>query len=144
MKASDRVFRIQDSEPRGATVRLVQGLSALIEYEEGGEGWWPIECLELDDPADWSRFRALTFGSSGFLLVLGQACQHENPEVRALAAILPTTYLLAEQGSIEPFRETWRAFAGSAGIPLELAEQATQAAVACQLPENFIEALNVA
>jgi len=46
-----RVNRIEDREIVGATVLAIddQGGGMIyveIAYDEGGTGWWPIECLE--------------------------------------------------------------------------------------------------
>lgn len=47
MQIGDRVNRIEDREIVGATVIAVDGDNALIAYDEGGEGWWPTDALEL-------------------------------------------------------------------------------------------------
>jgi hypothetical protein len=52
MKVGDRVNRIEDREVTGGTVLEVVPLgddeiSIHISYDEGGDGWWPIHCLEL-------------------------------------------------------------------------------------------------
>lgn len=46
MQAGDRVRRIEDREVTDATVIEVDGENVHIAYDEGGDGWWPIECLE--------------------------------------------------------------------------------------------------
>lgn len=51
-KVGDRVNRIEDREIRGATIIELCNMdsefpSALIAYDEGGEGYWPLDCLEL-------------------------------------------------------------------------------------------------
>ncbi len=45
----DRVNRIEDRPITSATVKEVMndGQNVLITYDEGGEGWWPSNCLEL-------------------------------------------------------------------------------------------------
>ena len=46
-----RVQRIEDRPQTFATVVEVDESGAiLISYDEGGEGWWPPECLELALP----------------------------------------------------------------------------------------------
>jgi hypothetical protein len=49
MKIADRVSRDEDRETTGATVLDVQGegeeAMALIDYDEGGQGWWPVSAL---------------------------------------------------------------------------------------------------
>lgn len=47
MQVGDRVNRIEDREVVGATVIAFDGNFVFISYDEGGEGWWPIEALEL-------------------------------------------------------------------------------------------------
>lgn len=142
MKPSDRVNRIQDQEPKGATIRLVQGFAALIDYDEGGEGWWSLEALELDDLADWARFRNDVLNSPQFLLLLGDATQHPDAEVRARAAMLVPLYLLAEAGTIGPFQEAWHGLVAGLSIPSQLIASAVAAAQACQLPAEFVAALS--
>lgn len=46
MTPGDRVNRIEAREVTGATVLAVEGDYALITYDEGGEGWWPVDYLE--------------------------------------------------------------------------------------------------
>lgn len=41
-----RVRRVEEHSVTGATVLAVdEGGFILIAYDEGGEGWWPPECL---------------------------------------------------------------------------------------------------
>lgn len=49
MNINDRVNRIEDRSATGATVLAVDGAtgSVLIAYDEGGQGWWPADCLEV-------------------------------------------------------------------------------------------------
>lgn len=46
----DRVDRIEDREETGATIISIQGegryISAELEYDEGGSGWWPLDCIK--------------------------------------------------------------------------------------------------
>lgn len=49
MKPGDRVNRIDGREIVGATVIEIDGENALIEYDEGGQGWWPLDALEPQD-----------------------------------------------------------------------------------------------
>lgn len=50
-KVGDRVDRIEDREVTGATIiAIVEGveyISVELQYDEGGSGWWPIECIRL-------------------------------------------------------------------------------------------------
>ena len=47
MTIGDRVERIEDREVVGATVLEVDGENVLLDYDEGGEGWWPVDCVRL-------------------------------------------------------------------------------------------------
>jgi hypothetical protein len=47
MKVGSRVNRLEYREVTGATTLEIDGENALIEYDEGGRGWWPVNCLEL-------------------------------------------------------------------------------------------------
>jgi hypothetical protein len=52
MQVGDRVNRLEDRDVVGATVKdivndLNENTILLIEYDEGGEGWWPLNTLEL-------------------------------------------------------------------------------------------------
>lgn len=49
MKVNDRVNRKEDIEVTGAIVLEIEGEIVLISYDEGGSGWWPLECLELEE-----------------------------------------------------------------------------------------------
>lgn len=49
MKVNDRVNRKEAKEVIGATILKIDGENALITYDEGGEGWWPLESLEPID-----------------------------------------------------------------------------------------------
>jgi hypothetical protein len=50
-KIGDRVDRIEDRPITGATIIAIQnstlfGVSYELEYDEGGTGWWPEDCLK--------------------------------------------------------------------------------------------------
>lgn len=47
MNIGDKVNRIENRQQVGATVIEIDGEYALIEYDEGGSGWWPIQALDL-------------------------------------------------------------------------------------------------
>ena len=53
MNIGSRVNRIERREIVGATVLECnnESATALILYDEGGQGWWPFDCLELQQPA---------------------------------------------------------------------------------------------
>ena len=46
MKVGTRVNRLEDREVTGATVLETDGENVLIEYDEGGQGWWAINALQ--------------------------------------------------------------------------------------------------
>lgn len=52
MNKGSRVNRIECREVVGATVLKCddENATALIAYDEGGQGWWPLNCLELQQP----------------------------------------------------------------------------------------------
>jgi hypothetical protein len=45
MLIGDRVNRLEDRETVGATVIEVDADNVLLEYDEGGQGWWPSESV---------------------------------------------------------------------------------------------------
>lgn len=46
MKIGDKVVRLEDRGTTEATILEIDGENVLIEYVEGGQGWWPIEALK--------------------------------------------------------------------------------------------------
>lgn len=55
-KVGDRVDRIEDREQTGATIiSIVESgdmTSIELQYDEGGTGWWPENCIKprVDEP----------------------------------------------------------------------------------------------
>ncbi len=49
MKKGSTVKRVEDRETVEAVVLEIDENDVLIEYLEGGQGWWPIECLIVID-----------------------------------------------------------------------------------------------
>jgi hypothetical protein len=47
MNINDRVNRIEDRATTGAVIIDIdhESASALIQYDEGGEGWWPLDSI---------------------------------------------------------------------------------------------------
>jgi len=45
MNIGSKVDRIEGRAITGATVLAIEGDSVLIEYDEGGQGWWPLTAL---------------------------------------------------------------------------------------------------
>lgn len=106
---------------------------------------WRIDPIEPPPPpqpaADWARFRDEVLNSKELLQVLGEATQHPDGEVRARASMLVPLYLLAEGNGVAPFRDTWRHLVTALPVPAEIVEGAITAATNCNLPEEFIQAL---
>lgn len=49
-KVGDRVERIEDCEIVGATILSIQQINETetvveLQYDEGGSGWWPVDCI---------------------------------------------------------------------------------------------------
>jgi len=45
MNIGDRVERIERRDTTGARIVEIDGASARLAYDEGGEGWWPLDAL---------------------------------------------------------------------------------------------------
>jgi hypothetical protein len=139
MKPLDRVNRIQSAEPTGATILDLRFDIALIEYDEGGQGWWPLNALrKVEDLAQWDNFKKAMLGS------------HEvNQSLVAAMALAPLAVLalptalinLAAGGSIADFRAAWLAIRRTGAVPAELIQQITGVAVECQLPPEVVKVL---
>lgn len=52
-KVGDRVDRIEDREVTGATIISIEEhgdrISVELQYDEGGTGWWPVDCIKLKE-----------------------------------------------------------------------------------------------
>lgn len=48
MQIGDAVRRLEDREETAAVVVEIDGENVLIDYAEGGRGWWPMTLLEAD------------------------------------------------------------------------------------------------
>jgi hypothetical protein len=53
-KVGDRVERIENREIVGATILSIQQINETetiveLQYDEGGSGWWPINCIVVRD-----------------------------------------------------------------------------------------------
>lgn len=140
MKPQDRVNRLQEQQPTAATIIEVRWDNALIEYDEGGQGWWPLSCLEIIDNADWPSFKRLALTHPG----LNQAMAAALPLAPAAALALPAALLKAEQGSAADFAGCWRAVVAAANPAPEVIEELVAAAEAANLPADFIAALQPA
>lgn len=54
MIIGQRVDRIEQRRTTSATVLEIEGDNARLSYDEGGEGWWPMDSLVVlpDDEDD--------------------------------------------------------------------------------------------
>ena len=138
MKPTDRVNRIQEQQPTAATVLEVRWDIVLIEYEEGGQGWWPINCLTIIDNTDWPTFKAVALSHPA----LNQAIAAAIPTAPAAALALPAALLRAEQGDPGDFRGCWRAVVVAAPVAPETVAELVARAEQCNLPAEFVAALS--
>lgn len=138
MKPNDRVNRIESSANRGATVREVRGDSALIDYDEGGQGWWPLSALEaVEATGDWASFKKAMLADPGVNQVLGAALV--SAPVAAMA--LPPSLLRAEDGNPSDFGGCWRAILATVPAAADLVPGLVTAAQAANLPDEFVGAI---
>lgn len=138
MKPQDRVNRIQEQQPTAATVLEVRWDTVLIEYEEGGQGWWPISCLEIIDNTNWPQFKSFALTHPG----LNAAVLAADPIVPLAARSLSSSLAKAEAGSIGDFAGCWRAVCAAANPAPETIEELVAAAQAANLPAEFVGALS--
>lgn len=138
MKPYDRVNRIQQEQPTGATVLEVRWDNVLIEYDEGGEGWWPIGCVSIIDNTNWPAFKMAMLG---------------NPDVKtAVLAALPIEPLAALglansldraiDGDYDDFRGCWLAIRRAVGVPRAVRETILSEAQTANLPQAFLDVLS--
>ena len=140
MKPTDRVNRIQDCQPTSATVLEVRWDRVLIEYEEGGQGWWPINCLQIIDNSDWPTFKGIALSHPALKEAILAAWPKEPQAAMALSA----TLLQAEQGATADFRGCWRAVCAAAPVAPKTVAELVALAERCQLPAEFVAALQPA
>jgi hypothetical protein len=137
MKPTDRVNRIQEQQPTAATVLEVRWDTVLIEYDEGGQGWWPISCLTIINNSDWPTFKAIALSHPA----LNQAIAAAILAAPAAALALPAALLRAEQGDPADFRGCWQAVCTAANVPPEVIAGFAGVAQACNLPAEFVAVL---
>lgn len=138
MKPSDRVNRFQEQQPAGATILEVRWDNALIEYDEGGQGWWPLGCLQLITTADWARFKRIALNSDTLNGIIATAYDSAPVAAGALASAL----LRAESGDVSDFADAWKTITRSVDVPAEVISGFVGVAQACQLPADFVAALS--
>jgi hypothetical protein len=137
MKPQDRVNRLQEQQPTAATVLEVRWDTVLIEYKEGGQGWWPIDCLSIIDNTDWPQFKSFALTHPGLNAAMAAAL----PLVPAAALALPAALMRAEQGATADLAGCWRAVCAAANPAPETIEDLMAAAQAANLPAEFVAAL---
>lgn len=140
MKPKDRVNRLQDQQPTAATVLEVRWDTVLIEYDEGGQGWWPINCLTIIDNSDWPTFKGTALSHPALNAAIAAAI----PTAPAAALALPAALLRAEQGDPADFRGCWRAVCAAAPVAAETVTELVALAERCNLPADFVAALQPA
>ena len=116
----------------------------LIEYAEGGEGWWSAEQVEVEEQApptpDWPTFKGAALSHPA----LNQAIAAAIPTAPAAALALPAALLQAEQGATADFRGCWRAVCAAAPVAPATVAELVALAERCQLPAEFVAALDPA
>lgn len=137
MKPADRVNRVQEQQPAGATVLEVRWENVLIEYDEGGQGWWPIGSLSIIDDTDWPAFKRAMLTSPEVNAALSAAMATAPLAVLAL----PTALERAVSGDYSDFRGCWAAIRRAAAVPQAVVDAVVAEAQAANLPEGFVEAL---
>jgi hypothetical protein len=137
MKPTDRVNRLQEQQPTAATVLEVRWNRVLIQYDEGGQGWWPIDRLEIIDNTNWPQFKRIALSHPA----LKAAILAAFPIVPQAAMALSATLLQAQQGDIADFRGCWQTVVAAAPVALETVAELVALAERCQLPTEFVRAL---
>ena len=137
MRPSDRVDRLQGQQPTGATILEIRWDNALIEYDEGGQGWWPLGCLQLITTADWPRFKRIALNSDTLNQIIASAYESAPVAAGALASAL----LRAESGDVSDFADAWKKITRAVDVPSEVITGFVGVATACQLPPDFVAAL---
>jgi len=138
MKPSDRVDRLQSQQPTGATILEVRWDYALLEYDEGGQGWWPLGCLQIITTADWARFKRIALNSDTLNQIIAAAYDSAPVAAGALASAL----LRAESGDVTDFADAWKKITRAVSVPAEVTTGFVGVAQACQLPADFVAALS--
>jgi len=102
--------------------------------------WEPWEVTPPPPPPpspDWAQFKATALGSASLNSVMADAYQAAPVAAGALAAAL----LRAEQGEHQDFATTWAAIGQAVTVPPEAVAGFVGVAQACNLPADFVAAL---
>ena len=137
MKPNDRVHRIQDQQPTEATVLQVQHDSALIAYDEGGEGWWPVTALTIIDDTNWPAFKRAMLTDPDINAAIATAL----PTAPLAVLALPTALNNATDGDYADFRSCWTVIRRVASLPPAVIAAVHAEAQAANLPPSFLELL---
>jgi hypothetical protein len=137
MKTNTRVNRLEDRAQTGATVLQVVGGSVLIEYDEGGQGWWPIEALSIVVDERWVDFSAAIMAMPAINLMLGAVLQAAPGLYGGLVVGLQN----ASEGDSRVFLNSWHAAIAMTLVSEELITTVQGVAGEYDLPQEFIDAL---
>jgi len=102
--------------------------------------WEPWEVTPPPPPPpspDWAQFKATALGSVSLNSVMADAYQSAPVAAGTLAAAL----LRAEQGEPQDFATTWAAIGQAVTVPHEAVAGFVGVAQACNLPADFVAAL---
>ena len=99
---------------------------------------WDVTPLPPPAPApDWATFKTQAIESAGLNAILADALV----EAPVAASALASAVLRAEQGDVADFRASWLAICAAVPAAVAAAPGFQQVATACNLPADFIAAL---
>ena len=99
---------------------------------------WDVTPLPPPVPAaDWATFKTQAIESAGLNAILADALV----EAPVAASALASAVLRAEQGDVADFRASWLAICAAVPAAVAAAPGFQQVAMACNLPADFIAAL---
>lgn len=129
-----------ENPPNRATILSIRGMTAHIQYEEGGDGWWPLDALE-------EAIEDLTPRWVQFGVALG-AIPEINALVTQVMTVAPVLHLMlgvglgqAAQGEPKTFLAAWNQAVASGLVSENLAASVAAMASSFDLPAAFIAAL---
>jgi hypothetical protein len=128
---------VVDGEIRGIPAELFTAWQAAGNPK--ASAWEPWEVTPPPPPPspDWAQFKATALGSASLNSVMADAYQSAPVAAGALAAAL----LRAEQGEPQDFATTWAAIGQAVTVPPEAVAGFVGVAQACNLPADFVAAL---
>lgn len=141
---------VRDSEPEyDASTHYLQPLEPVIcitdpdSDDVNGAATYGWELVPVPEPApvpDWPTFKAIALSHPALKAAILSAWPEEPQAAMALSA----TLLQAEQGSVADFRGCWRAVCAAAPVAPETVAELVELAEKCQLPAEFVAALQPA